>query len=552
MAEETQTEKQKPDRGKEKLSGAFLGAEAITFSGSEPLREVPPFETLPAKDRELYKITLNDSGNTERLVKRFGKNLSYVEITGWYGWDKKRWSLEEGFRHANLYAEKTAKAIRGEAIAAQASGNMEDETPALFKDRIKAFYRFAIGSGNYTRIKAMVKLAENHLWAKVEDFDRHKLLLNLQNGTLDLDAPESEKGNCGDQEKPRVVLKRHNRNDKITKIANIEYDPEATREVFEQFMRDIMPDDEVRLFLQRYFGYCLTGSTDEQSILMLWGPGSNGKSTLINIIHEILGDYGIVTPIEAFLHNEKGGSSSAASPELAQLPGTRFVSASEPDTGARFSDKTLKLMTGGEKMYVRALFKNPFRFKPQFKICISFNNKPTIRDQSDGVWRRILLVPFSQKFVDTVEAAQKEPGAKVKIKNLEEKLKNEMPGILNWLLDGYRMWCEKGLCVPARVEDATKQYRHESNPVLSFLIACTEKRSTARVNATRLYNAYKLWCNDNSINPISQTLFGRKMTDMDYKKDVYQVTYYLDIELTNEWENKVLEEELRTERRREE
>jgi hypothetical protein len=201
------------------------------------------------------------------------------------------------------------------------------------------------------------------------------------------------------------------------------YDPNAEAPIFHKFIREVVPDDEVRIFLQRFFGYCLTGSTKEQAILMLWGEGSNGKSTLVDLLNWLLGDYALVTPFASLLHTDqrRGGEPT---PDLARMPGARLVSAAEPETGARFAESMLKQLTGGEKMTVRHLRQDFFEFKPQFKLCLSFNNKPYIRGQDEGIWRRLLLVPFNQRFVDA-DRLKENPGALPKIKDLDKKLHAE-------------------------------------------------------------------------------------------------------------------------------
>ena len=524
-------------QGEKDLRDTFDEAEFFLLDENEPLREVPAFEALPEKDRKLYRKPQNDMGNTARLVERFGKNLSYVDTTGWYAWNKKQWSLENGKRDACLYAEKTVEKIKSEAIAAQAAGPYEDEKPAAFKKRILKFHKFGNSSGNITRVYAMITQAEKHLWDKVDSFDKHPLYFNLENGTLNLDAEDN-----GAEDFDGITLRRHNRRDKITKKATVKYDKNATCPAWEGFIKSILPDDDVRLFIQRFFGYCLTGSIDEQAILCLWGDGSNGKSTLINIMHEMLGDYALVTPVETLLHSDK--KNSGPTPELARLPGARFVSASEPDYGERFSEKTIKLLTGGETMYVRGLFKNPFDFKPQFKIVISFNHKPVIVGQDEGIWRRILLVPFDQRFVDPADLA-KYPGALPKDKTLEARLMDEKPGILNWLLDGFRMWKESGLQIPAVVEQATNEYRSESNPVLSFIQDWCERDKGYQVGSTKLYEVYQMWCEDEyGADAITQTSFGKKLSNLGFKRFKKGTFFYRGLKLSEDAEKAYDEKQL--------
>lgn len=518
------------------------GAASTGFEDTLP-ENIPDFDSLPELDRKLYKKKRNDAGNAQRLVARYGEDLLFIKEAGWYGWTGSLWSLDEGENRAYLCAEQTADDMFGEALAALAAGPHENEPPKKFKERISACYKFALGSGNATRMTAMVNHAARYLSENMDVLDTKPFLLNLSNGTLNLKAPDT-----GEENFDGVVLEKHNRAHKISKVARAAYDPEAQAPVFQKFISEVVPDDEIRLFLQRFFGYCLTGDTGEQIIVMFWGEGSNGKSTLMDLIDWLLGDYALVTPFASLLHTDQRRGSDA-SPDLARLPGCRFVSAAEPDTGARFSESMLKQLTGGEKMTVRHLHRDFFEFKPHFKLCLSFNNKPYIRGQDEGIWRRILLVPFTQRFVDP-DLLGKNPGALPKIKNIDEKLRAEAPGILNWILDGYRMWAERGLDIPDKVRAATAEYRHESNPVHQFIHAWCEIVPGASIQASRLYEAYQLWCKENAMDPLNQTNFGRRMTEMKFDRETIQVVFYRGLQLGAEAEERIYAEERKRQRKK--
>jgi putative DNA primase/helicase len=261
-------------------------------------------------------------------------------------------------------------------------------------------------------------------------------------------------------------------------------------------------------------------------------------------MNRILGDYARVLPFASLLHNDKKNGSDA-SPDLARLPGSRMVMAAEPDVGAKFSESILKQLTGGEKMTARHLHKDFFEFTPQFKICLSFNNKPIIRGQDEGIWRRILLVPFEQRYVEPHEL-EANPGAKLKDKDLEARLWEEAPGILNWMLDGYRLWAESGLQIPDKVRAATLEYRHESNPVYELVDVWCELVPGGQIQAGRLYELYVLWCRENAIDPMSQTRFGYKIKDMKIeKKRVSGTIFYTGIQANSIGAEKLSENDLK-------
>jgi putative DNA primase/helicase len=524
-------------KGKEDLKQRFDNAESIHWDESFALRETPDFETLPALDRKLYNKLPSDIGNTERLVTRYGKNMAFVKTSGWFAWDKKRWSLEDGDKYAYLFAEKTARDLKGEAIAMRAAGPYEDETPKQFQERIKKFQRFALNSGNKTKINAMVDQAKCHLWQKPDIFNQNKNLFNVQNGTLNLEAEYN-----GEESFDGIVLQKHSRKDFITKVANVQYDPNAPQpQNFLKFIYDILPDDEIRNFMQRFCGYCLTGDTSESIVAMFWGGGSNGKSTLIDIIDYILGDYAMTTPFGTVLQSDKGSKGGGdATPDLARLPGARFVSAAEPDTGARLSEGAVKKVTGSDVLPARHLNKDFFEYVPQFKLVLSFNNKPYIRGQDEGIWRRLILIPFEQRFVDE-ELLDKNPHAKPKIKNLDKAMRKEASGILNWMLDGYRLWAETGLKIPEKIRAITDEYRQDSNPIYDFLSSWCVRDPKGTIQAKRCYTAYKLWCSDNGVDPISFTAFGTWIKDMNFEKTDGRLIFYKGLALTPDAETRMID-----------
>lgn len=509
-------------------------AEAVFYDDGVP-REYPPLDSLDAIDRKLCRFSATDLGNAERLVKRHGDDLIWIKEIGWVCWTGKRWDRERGDTEVQLRAYDTARKIRREVLALGAMGSYESEPPKAFDERMEKFAKFAKDSKNHRRLRAITELAGPILHGMSDQLDSHYYLFNMESGTINLQAQESDEGHYDGG----IALRRHNRGDRITRLSPVAYDPDADCPRFRQFLRDIQPDDDIQFFLQRFFGYCLSGSIKEQIVVMFYGQGSNGKSTLMDLINYVMGDYALVLPFASLLQDDRRRGSEA-SPDLARLPGARFVTAAEPETGARFSESILKTLTGGEKLTVRHLHKDFFEFYPQFKLCLSFNNKPAIRGQDDGIWRRIVLVPFDQKFVDPEKLAD-HPGAKLKDKQLEGVLRAEAPGIFNWILDGYRLWAESGLKVPPRIRAATDEYKTESNPVNQFLLVCTQRREGAYAQATWIYEAYKLWCHDNALDPMSQTKFGYRMKDGGVEKSRGAYITYIGIELTREMESRLAE-----------
>ena len=439
----------------------------------------------------------NDLGNGERLMARHGEDLLFVRDVGWHAWQETHWSFAEGPDEARRRAHKTARA-------------MFDEAKTLDEAKQGTHFKHAGDSGSSGRLSNMLKEAAPYLSCGVAALDADPHLFNVANGTLVLE------GAC-------ETLRRHDRADRITRHSPVEFKGAARAPGFDKFIKRILPDPELRTFLQTWFGYCLTGLTSEQVLVFCHGKGANGKSTLLNVVARVMGSYATTLPFQSLLYNEyKGGGD--ASPDLARLPGARFVTASEPETGSRFSESMLKSLTGGDTLLVRHLRQNFFEFDPVFKLTLSGNNRPAIRGQDDGIWRRLLLVPFK---VQLPEAEW--------IDDLDDKLfDEESAGILNWIVDGARVWLEKGLRVPDAVRAETKMYRAESDSLGEFLAARTEPREGATVQAKRLYEAYEAWCKENGVDPITRTLFGRKLTERGVKKDKQGVIVYLGLDLLPE------------------
>lgn len=482
------------------------------------LEQAEMFEPPPPSDRDLADLPYNDYGNGQRLIARHGRDLVHLghKVNGWRVWAGTHWIGDDSDDLAKIRAHETAKAITAEAraleddppdISGAADEKKAAKTLADHANRVEAHFKFAVSSGNDGKAAAMLASARPYLLCPGSNLDADPLLFNTPNGTLDLDSLDAG-------------ARPHDRNDRITRIAGAAYDPEADAPGWRRFLDEILPDKAVQAFWQRWFGYCLSGLTGEQFMVVAWGGGANGKSTAIRAPTRVIGSYARALAIESLLHNDRkrGGD---ATPDLAQLPGVRLVTASEPETGARLSESVVKTATGGETMTARPLFEKPFEFDPTFKLMFSCNSRPTIRGQDHGIWRRMLMVPF------TVTIPEERT-----IKGMSDKLvENEGPGILNWILDGWRLYRESGLAVPPAVRDATDEYRVESDPVGQFVAACVLRLSGGNINATDLYHCYQVWCRGSAVDPVNQNLFGRLMSERGYRREKTGVVHYVDIKL---------------------
>lgn len=491
------------------------------------LAEPAPAEPPPPNELALADEPKNDLGNARRLIARHGEDLRFVaELAkhapdAWLVWDGQSWR-GRAWDAALRKAHETGEAVEQEAVALRAALEPliekalqeEDKGRArALEERIEKHFKWRISCGNAARAQAMLATAAPYLVISNKELDADPLLLAVENGTLIL-PPDGQ----GD-----LLLRAGRREDFITRRCQAAYDPEARAPKFQAFLETILPSAAVRRFLQRWFGYCLTGLTGEQLVVMFHGQGGNGKSTLLNIIRGVLGGYALTLPFHSFVHDDRkrGGD---ATPDLVRLPGARLVTAAEPEVGVRLSEATIKTQTGGEPMAVRPLYQDTFDFTPTHKPVLSFNPKPKIVAQDEGTWRRIALVHFGVR----LSGPKPKPAFDVQV------LREEAAGVLNWLLDGYRLWAEGGLAVPEEVSAATLEYRTESDPLAEFIASLVLHRKGQVTRANVLYEAYQVWAKANATEPVSATRFGRLMPEKGFVKErVGGVVYYYDTDLNH-------------------
>ena len=396
-----------------------------------------------------------DLGNAERFVDAHRDHVLWCPARkSFLCWDGKRYAWDERGEAVKL-AHETARGIFHEA----AYTDNEDEQ--------KKIAGFAAVSQNTTRIRAMLTEAKPYLAVGMDELDRDPWLVNCQNGTLDLRTGR---------------LKGHDPTDRITKIVPVEYAPEASCPRFLRFLKETLVDDAVIKFVKRYSGYTLTGITRERLLAILYGFGENGKTTLAELLRDVMGDYATNTDTETLLMKRYQGVGN----DVAALKGARFVSAAEVEQGRRLAESKVKQLTGRDTVTARYLFGEPFNFTPEFKLWLSTNNKPVIQGTDDAIWDRLRLIPFTQRF----DGDRQDP-------KLPEKLRGEMAGVLAWMVEGCLEWQEHGLGEPDSVRTATDQYRAEMDTLAAFLDEECVIASDSRVLAERLYQSYAMWC-DNS------------------------------------------------------
>lgn len=429
------------------------------------------------------EIRATDTGNTRRLINRHGANLRYVaQWKSWYIWHGHYWERDltgEVMRRA----QETVRHIYVEAASASDSGRKE-------------LARWAMQSEAKERIKAMVSLAEFQPEVAVtpDDFDAQPWLLNCRNVTIDLRTGET---------------KAHDRRDMLTSALDFDYDPTAECPTFLRFLDRIMGGNAALIaFLQRAIGYSLTADIREECIFVPWGGGSNGKSTLLNVIRDLTGAYSrTMSPDTLAASNHRNGSGPSS--DIARLKGARFISAIETDEGQRLNESLIKQLTSREPITARFLNQEDFEFAPTWKLWLATNHKPTIRGTDKGIWRRIKLIPFN---VTITEDEKKEAG------DIAAKLRGELSGILNWAILGCLAWQQNGLGVPEEVKQATNEYKNEMDVLGAFLGECCIIRAGCRVSLDPIYDEYREWCEEGREHQLKKREFTKRLEERGFSK----------------------------------
>ena len=448
---------------------------AATFR-SEQIPE--PADTSTADFNETYSAyepPVNDSERAVRFANRCREILQYVPEWGfWLKWDGTRWVRDVGDVAVYREAQQIPKLLLAEAV-------LIDDL-----DRRKRAFNAANRAGDKARLDAMIALAskQDGMAVTAKSLDADPFLLGVTNGVLDLRTGK---------------FRETRREDFITKQAGTHYDPDAQCPVWTKFLHRVFDgNEELIQFIQRAVGYSLTGCTSEHALFFLYGGGRNGKTTFTDTIQSLLKEYAHRAPSSLFTQDRSGREPEK---EIAELVGTRFVVGSEIEEGSRLAESRVKDLTGQDRLTGRRIYMSSFEFIPSHKLWIFGNHKPEIRGTDMGIWRRMRLVPFS------VEIPEEEVD-----RNLLNKLLAELPGILNWAVQGCVDWQASGLCVPTSVKQATGDYREEEDDFGEFLESVCE--SSGEVERGALFLAYTLWARARSLRFIpSPKTFAKRLRE---------------------------------------
>jgi putative DNA primase/helicase len=355
---------------------------------------------------------------------------------------------------------------------------------------------------NSTKI-AVLKEMQHRVPVMPDEFDKDKTLLNTSNGYIDLASGQ---------------LLNHSISKMFSQEASVEYSDTVDAPEWNQFLNQIFAGDKELIdYMQKAVGYSMTGSTKEQVMFILFGNGRNGKSIFVETISDVLGSYAKTIQASSIMVKQ---NSSGPNSDIARLKGARLVTSSEPNEGLRMDEGLVKQLTGGDKVTARKLYGQEFEFSPQFKLWLATNHKPIIRGTDDGIWRRLILIPFAVQI----------PDSKVD-KDLKYKLKREAIGIMNWAVDGCLKWQREGLKTPKAISDASHGYRAEMDVISQFISERCDTGPDSGVKASEVYKAYKLWADENSEHIMSNTNFGKEMQQKFKRKHTMNGNFYQGLSL---------------------
>ena len=448
--------------------------------GSDYVKRLISWLRLPKINEDM--VTLSDDGNADRYVEAFSDVLFFCpEMGNWFVWNDKFWREDNNgtsiayAREIPDYIWRTARDVSDEKIAVKIAN-------------------WSIASRSYGRITAMPKLAQTDPRIQVsnEQLNSDPYLFTVANGTINLRT-----GGLGPFDKT----------DYITHSSPVRFDPRAGCPKFLAYLDVVLQSDQELIdFLQRAVGYSLTASVVEQVFFLMYGPHGTGKTTLIETLRYLLGGYAVNADPQTFMQKS---ANSRANPDIARLQYARLVTTSETEEHNKLASALVKRMTGSTRMTASYLYQNDFEFDPIMKLWIDTNNKPRIPSQDGAVWARLVTMPFEVQVRDTP----------IEIHGLKEILRDtEMPGILNWAVEGCLKWQLHGLARPDRVSATGDAYRAENDAMLAFFEEACILAPEARCGVRELYDAYTTWARASNENVWRFRTFNAAIEERGFEK----------------------------------
>jgi putative DNA primase/helicase len=431
----------------------------------------PDLHVVTSDESARVEYSRSDLGNAEMLAAVHGDHFRFVPARRvWLVWQNGRWREDE----------------TGEIMRAAKATVRDRQTQAARiddDDKRKREGQWALISQADPRLRAMVSVAstEPGIVLAADELDTDSYLLSCGNGVIDLRTGK---------------LRAADPADLISLGTEVVFDADATCPRWLKFLREVFDgNQETITFIRRACGYTLSGDTREQVLFVLHGGGWNGKSVFIATMRQIVGNFAAVTPFDTFARVRERGIRN----DLARLHRSRLVVASESGEGRKLDEATVKLVTGGDMIPCRFLHQEFFEYLPGFKIFLVTNHRPRVEGDDEAIWRRLRLVPFNVSFKGREDD------------QLADKLRGELPGILNWAIQGYLEWQEHGLGTAPAVEEATREYREDEDVFGAFLAEHCREEKDAQVAAADLRNAYEAFCKDLGERPLTSSALGKRL-----------------------------------------
>ena len=424
--------------------------------------------------------TWDEAGMADLFSECYQNDTRFCpEAKSWYTYEDGRWQKDVG---SLLVSAKIKEFVR---LMALYCGEIPDE------EKRKQYMAFVAKMGDRRFRDRLMKDAADSMRIEATEFDKYPYLINCKNGTYDLKTME---------------FREHDWRDFLTMQTNFEYSLQDVRcERWEQFIKEVTQNDYNKAdYLQRALGYSMLGESKEECMFILHGKTTrNGKSTLLDAIQHLLGDYATVAPVELICKSDRQKNTEAPTSVLARLKGRRFVTMSESDTSGKLDEATIKQYTGGEDITARELYQAAITFKPQFTMWLSCNDLPAVRDKSLFASDRVRVIEFNRHFTDAEQD-----------KNLKSFFESPeaMKGIFTWLVAGFFKYKRFGLAMPDDMIMVIRQYEKDNDIVLQFLEEKCEQKEEAVSRAKTLYDNYKIWCKSNGYYVCSMKKFNAELT----------------------------------------
>lgn len=439
-------------------------------------------------------------GNAERYVDLYGQDTKYVAAKNlWLVWNGSRWVPDEMLKVKTQMLAMIRMMVQ-EGLAAMAPSNTEEE-----RARGEELHKWARSCERDVMIVGSMKMLETMVVTKADIFDENDWLLNFPNGTLELNTGH---------------FRECRREDYITRSIPFDYDEGSTAcPQWMKFLREAFPKEHAEKipYLQRAVGYCLTGDTSEQSLWLLLGKGRNGKGVFVHTLQKMLGDYQVNADWQTFTHHKSTGLDIRE--DIVRLKDARFVAASENDKTVRLAENIVKTVTGDDIITARKQYQGSQEFKPKFKLWLASNHEPKIIGQDDGIWSRLRYIEFTESFLGRED------------KGLEKRLRQELPGILNWALEGLRDWQINGIQTPDSVRHRTEEFRKGSDQINTFFDDKISAHIDGRISKAAMYTLYKNWATNGGEFVINEREFNaslqqRGVKDRRFNTGVFWIGIY--------------------------